>query len=135
VTVLVVAGSAVFGLMIGSFLNVVIHRVPRHQSVVTPGSRCPGCRTPIRGRDNVPVASWVLLRGRCRHCGRAIPARYPLVEAGTGLLFAALALRLGVSWLLPASAVGLAALLALASGGLARLVGPAGPRPARPDWP
>ncbi len=111
-TVLAGAG-AVLGLAIGSFLNVVIHRVPLHQSVVRPGSRCPGCMTALRGRDNVPVASWVLLGRRCRHCAAPIPARYPLVEVGTAALFAALALRLGVSWALPAYAVCFASLLAL----------------------
>ena len=89
-TPLVVVGSALFGLLIGSFLNVVIQRVPLRQSVVTPRSRCPRCETPIQGRDNVPVVSWVVLRGRCRHCADPIPARYPLVEVGTAVLFAAL---------------------------------------------
>lgn len=89
-TALLVAGCSLVGLAVGSFLNVVIHRVPLHQSVVSPRSRCPRCETPIQGRDNVPVVSWVVLRGRCRHCAEPIPARYPLVEVGTGVLFAAL---------------------------------------------
>lgn len=89
-TALVVVGAALFGLAVGSFLNVVIHRVPLHQSVVTPRSRCPRCTTPLRGRDNVPLVSWVLLGGRCRHCACAISARYPLVEGATAVLFAAL---------------------------------------------
>jgi len=75
-----------FGLLWGSFLNVVIYRVPREMSVVRPGSRCPGCGVPIRPWDNVPVFSWVLLRGRARCCGVAISARYPLVELAGGLL-------------------------------------------------
>jgi leader peptidase (prepilin peptidase)/N-methyltransferase len=112
-TTVLIAGSAVLGLAIGSFLNVVIHRVPLHQSVVRPGSRCPSCTTTLRGRDNVPVASWVLLGRRCRHCAAPISARYPLVEVGTAVLFAALAVRLGVSWALPAYAVCFASLLAL----------------------
>jgi len=77
--------------MVGSFLNVVLYRVPRRESVVKPRSRCPGCGTPIEPRDNIPVVSWFLLRGKCRHCGAAISARYPLIEAATGLVFGATA--------------------------------------------
>lgn len=73
-----------FGLCIGSFLNVCIYRVPAGQSIVHPGSTCPGCRQPIRFYDNIPLLSYLLLRGRCRRCGIAIPLRYPLVEALTG---------------------------------------------------
>jgi leader peptidase (prepilin peptidase)/N-methyltransferase len=82
----------VFGTCVGSFLNVVIHRLPRKESVVTPGSHC-GCGQPIRWFDNVPVLSWFLLRGRGRCCGRPFSFRYPAVELLTGLLFAACALR------------------------------------------
>lgn len=103
---------AIVGLLIGSFLNVVVWRVPRGESVVSPASACPGCSTPIRPRDNVPVAGWVLLKGRCRDCAAPISARYPLVEAATAVLFAVLALRLGPDPVLPAylylAAVGLA---------------------------
>jgi leader peptidase (prepilin peptidase) / N-methyltransferase len=84
------------GLLVGSFLNVVAHRVPLGESVVTPRSRCPSCETPIAARDNVPVLSWLLLRGRCRHCGATISARYPLIEALTGAAFAAVAAVVGV---------------------------------------
>ncbi len=112
-TALAVAGSALLGLAVGSFLNVVIHRVPLHESVVTPGSRCPRCRTSLGARDNVPVASWVALRGHCRHCAAPIPARYPLVEVAAAALFAAVAARLGLSWALPAYLVCFASLLAL----------------------
>jgi leader peptidase (prepilin peptidase)/N-methyltransferase len=80
----------------GSFLNVVIHRVPRRESVVSPRSRCPECRVEIRPRDNVPVLGWLLLRGRCRACGAAISARYPLVEAATAVAFGACAAVQGV---------------------------------------
>lgn len=81
------------GLLIGSFLNVVVHRVPAGESVVHPPSSCPGCGHEIRARDNVPVVSWLLLRGRCRDCAAPISARYPLVELGTGLAFALTAWR------------------------------------------
>lgn len=111
--VAVVAG--VFGLAVGSFLNVVVHRVPRKESVVSPRSRCPGCGTTLVARDNVPVVSWLLLRGRCRTCGRAISARYPLVELVTAALFVAGGLRFGASWELPAFLVLFAVLLALSA--------------------
>ncbi|MFB9377822.1 prepilin peptidase [Kineococcus gynurae] len=97
--------AGITGLLIGSFLNVVIHRVPMGESVVSPPSRCPGCGAGIRPYDNVPVLSWVLLRGRCRSCAAPISARYPLVELATGLLFAVVTLwvgRAGEWWVLPA---------------------------------
>jgi leader peptidase (prepilin peptidase)/N-methyltransferase len=86
----ILAGAV--GLAVGSFLNVVVHRLPQRESLVRPASRCPSCGTPIRPYDNVPVVSWLLLRGRCRSCGERIPVRYPLVEAGTGALYAAVVL-------------------------------------------
>jgi len=84
--------SGVLGLAVGSFLNVVIHRVPAGVSVVSPASACPTCESPIRARDNVPVLSWLVLRGRCRDCSAPISARYPLVELGTAVLVALAAL-------------------------------------------
>jgi leader peptidase (prepilin peptidase) / N-methyltransferase len=78
--------AGVLGAIFGSFLNVVIHRLPRHESVISPASHCPGCDTPVRPYDNIPILSWLLLRGRCRSCGEPISPRYPLVEAGTGVL-------------------------------------------------
>ncbi len=78
------------GLIVGSFLNVVIHRVPLGLSIVRPPSACPGCGTPISARDNIPVLSWLLLRGRCRSCQAPISARYPLVELLTGVVWAGL---------------------------------------------
>ena len=90
------------GLMIGSFLNVVVWRIPRGESVVSPPSACPRCGNAIRPRDNVPVLSWLLLKGRCRDCGEPISARYPAVEAGTALLFAVMAVRFGFDPVLPA---------------------------------
>ena len=89
-----VAAVGVLGLLVGSFLNVVAHRVPAGLSVVRPPSACPECQHVVRARDNVPVASWLLLRGRCRDCAAPISARYPLVEAGTGVLFVLVSLRL-----------------------------------------
>ena len=80
--------AGVLGLVIGSFLNVVVHRVPRGESVVSPPSACPRCGTPIRNRHNVPVLGWLVLRGRCYDCRLPISPRYPVVEAATGLLFA-----------------------------------------------
>jgi leader peptidase (prepilin peptidase)/N-methyltransferase len=94
--------AAVLGLVVGSFLNVVIWRVPRGESVVSPPSHCPACDRPVRPRDNVPVASWLLLRGRCRDCGAPISARYPAVELGTAVVFAVLAVRIGAEAALPA---------------------------------
>ena len=79
------------GLLIGSFLNVVVWRLPRGESLMRPGSACPGCRTPIKPYDNVPVLSWLVLRGRCRSCGARIAGRYPAVEVATAALYAAVA--------------------------------------------
>lgn len=94
--------AAALGLLVGSFLNVVVWRVPRGESVVRPASHCPACDRPVRPRDNVPVVSWVLLRGRCRDCGSPISARYPAVEILTAAVFAALALAIGPTPALPA---------------------------------
>ena len=100
------------GLAVGSFLNVVVWRLPRGESVVSPPSACPACSSPIRSRDNVPVAGWLLLKGRCRDCAASISPRYPVVEALTGGLFAVVALHFGLDPVLPAYlflvAVGLA---------------------------
>jgi leader peptidase (prepilin peptidase)/N-methyltransferase len=107
-----VALVGLLGLLVGSFLNVVIWRVPRGESVVRPPSACPSCHAVIQPRDNLPVLSWLLLRGKCRDCGAAISVRYPLVEAGTAALFVVMALRFGIGATLPAylylCAVGLA---------------------------
>jgi len=88
--------AGLFGALVGSFLNVVGHRLPLGESVVRPASRCPGCRTPIKPYDNVPVLSWLILRGRCRSCREPIPARYPLVELATALLCLAVVVDQGV---------------------------------------
>ena len=88
----------VFGLCFGSFLNVCIYRLPRDKSVVKPGSACPNCNTPIQFYDNIPVLSWLLLRGRCRHCHAPITPRYALVELLTAALFVACYARFGLTW-------------------------------------
>src|SRR6478735_4636612 len=82
------AFAAFMGAIFGSFLNVVAYRLPRGESLSRPRSRCPGCQRPIRPHENVPVLSWLMLRGRCRGCGMRISARYPLVETATALLCA-----------------------------------------------
>ncbi len=101
------------GAIIGSFLNVVIHRLPREESIVFPNSRCPTCATAIKAYDNIPVLSWVVLRGRCRACSSPISARYPGVELLTGLLFGAVFLRDGLSFALPFDLIFVTMLIAL----------------------
>jgi len=89
--------SFLVGLVVGSFLNVCIHRIPRGESVASPPSHCPYCGKELSWYDNIPVLSYILLRGRCRYCGRAIPFRYPLVEVLSALLTLAVVVRFGVS--------------------------------------
>jgi len=103
------------GLLIGSFLNVAVHRVPAGVSLVSPGSACPSCGHAVRPYDNIPVLSWLLLRGRCRDCETPIPWRYPAVEVVTGVLFLAAGLRFGWSSYLPA-------VMVLAASGVALFV-------------
>ena len=103
------------GLAFGSFLNVCISRLPRHESVVSPRSRCPRCLAPILVRDNIPLLSWALLRGRCRSCGARIPARYPLVEATAAALFLLCFLEFGLTLRGVAAAVFCWLLLGLAA--------------------
>jgi len=90
--------AGLFGLLIGSFLNVCIHRMPLDESVVSPRSRCPHCLTPIAWYDNIPVLSWLMLKGRCRTCQHSISPRYPIVELLTGVLFAAGVICFGPTW-------------------------------------
>lgn len=100
---MIVTVSFVLGAVFGSFANVPIHRWARGGTVTSPSrSACPACGTEISARDNVPVLSWLLLRGRCRHCEAPIHWRYPLVEALTAVLFGVVASTAGLTWLLPA---------------------------------
>lgn len=116
----IVAGGAILGLVIGSFLNVVAYRVPRGLSVVSPPSACPHCGTEIHVKDNIPVVSWILLRGRCRHCHAGISVRYPFVELVTAVALAGTAWWWANFWGAPLSgdllawSLGLAAFLTLA---------------------
>jgi len=113
VTLLLCLTLGVLGLLIGSFLNVVIYRVPEGLSLVRPGSACPACGHAVRPYDNVPVLSWLLLHGRCRDCRTRIPVRYPLVELATGVLFALVGWRFGLTAYTPAVLVVVAAGVAL----------------------
>lgn len=106
--------AGIFGLVVGSFLNVVIHRVPRRESIVWPASHCPACGETIAPTDNIPLVSYLLLRGRCRKCKAHISARYPLVEALTGLLFAAVAYQFGFGLQLLSALIFVAVLIPLA---------------------
>ena len=96
IEVILIVAIGILGLLVGSFLNVVIYRVPNGKSIVTPPSACPQCGTHIRPMDNIPVVSWLILRARCRDCGEPISVRYPIVELITGLLFAATAMKFRV---------------------------------------
>src|SRR5216684_1003857 len=110
---MVIAFVAVLGAMIGSFLNVVIHRLPREQSIVLPKSACPACGAAIHFYDNIPILSFLILRGRCRSCRRPISARYPAVEALCALLFALITWRDRLSFTLPFDIAFAASILAL----------------------
>jgi leader peptidase (prepilin peptidase)/N-methyltransferase len=122
--VAVVAG--LFGLFIGSFLNVVVYRVPRGLSIVRPASFCPACGTPVRPTDNVPVLGWLALGGKCRSCRSPISARYPLVEALTGGLFALIGALVGPHLAVPAMCALAATFVALVAIELDRQPSPPG---------
>ncbi len=106
--------AGLFGLVVGSFLNVVIHRVPLRQSVAWPASHCPACGEPITPKDNLPIISYLFLRGRCRNCKARISLRYPLVEALTGALFVAAAFDFGLDIRLLSALALIVTLIALA---------------------
>ena len=103
----------VFGTMIGSFLNVVIYRIPKGESIVFPASKCQSCQTPLKWWHNIPLFSWLILGGKCYFCKEKISVQYPTVELLTGIIFALLYLKLGLAWYLPFVAASFAALLAL----------------------
>jgi leader peptidase (prepilin peptidase)/N-methyltransferase len=107
--------ALVVGLAVGSFLNVVAYRLPLGRSLSRPGSACPSCSTPIAWYDNVPLVSYLVLRGRCRHCGARIGARYAAVELATGLLFAGCVLEFGLSGRAAVAALFCAALVAVSA--------------------
>lgn len=112
------------GLAVGSFLNVVAARLPLKRSIVSPGSACPSCETPIAWYDNIPLLSYAVLRGRCRHCGVSISWRYPAVEAATAVLVACCALKFGFSWEFLVAAVFCAVLVAISATDLERRIIP-----------
>lgn len=101
------------GSLIGSFLNVVIHRVPNELSIVFPNSACPKCSSPIKPYDNIPVLSWLILGGKCRNCKAPISARYPAVEALTGIVFAVVFWQIGLNAFLPVAFIFAAVMIAL----------------------
>jgi len=103
----------IFGTMIGSFLNVVIYRIPKGESIVFPASKCQSCQTPLKWYHNIPIFSWLALRGKCAFCKESIAKQYPIVEFVTGIIFMALYFKLGLVWYLPFIAASFAALFAL----------------------
>lgn len=111
----IIIGSMVFilGIMIGSFLNVVIYRIPNNESIVFPASKCQSCQTALKWYHNIPIFSWLFLGGKCAFCKAPIAKQYPIVEFITGLIFLALYMKLGIVWYLPFVAASFAALFAL----------------------
>jgi leader peptidase (prepilin peptidase) / N-methyltransferase len=103
----------IFGIAIGSFLNVVIYRIPLEQNIAFPASHCPECKTPLKWWHNIPIFSWIFLKGKCAFCQTKISARYPLIEIITGLLFVCLYYKIGLTWYLPFVFLSFASLLAL----------------------
>ena len=108
-------GSMVFilGILIGSFLNVVIYRIPKNESIAFPASKCQSCQTPLKWYHNIPIFSWLFLGGKCAFCKDPIAKQYPIVEFVTGIIFLLLYLKLGIVWHLPFVAASFAALFAL----------------------
>ena len=91
----------IFGILIGSFLNVVIYRIPKGESIVFPSSKCQSCQTPLKWYHNIPIFSWLFLRGKCGFCSEKISIQYPLIELATGVMAVALFYKLGLVWYLP----------------------------------
>jgi len=103
----------IFGTLIGSFLNVVIYRIPKGESIAFPASKCQNCQTPLKWYHNIPIFSWLFLRGKCGFCKDPISKQYPIVEFLTGIIFLALYMKLGLVWYLPFVAASFASLFAL----------------------
>ena len=103
----------IFGIMIGSFLNVVIYRIPKGESIVFPASKCQSCKTPLKWYHNIPIFSWIVLGGKCGFCKETISMQYPIVEFLTGVLFVILYFKVGLVWYLPFVAASFASLIAL----------------------
>ena len=103
----------IFGTLIGSFLNVVIYRIPKNESIAFPASKCQSCQTPLKWYHNIPIFSWLFLGGKCAFCSKPIAKQYPIVEFVTGLIFVALFMKLGLVWYFPFVAFAFAALFAL----------------------
>ncbi len=103
----------IFGILIGSFLNVVIYRIPKGESIVFPASKCQSCQTPLKWYHNIPIFSWLFLRGKCGFCSEKISVQYPLIELTTGLLAVSLFYKLGLVWYMPVVFVVFTLLLAL----------------------
>ena len=103
----------IFGTMIGSFLNVVIYRIPKGESIVFPASKCQSCQTPLKWYHNIPIFSWLFLKGKCGFCKDSIAKQYPIIEFITGIIFLLLYLKLGLVWYLPFVAASFASLFAL----------------------
>jgi len=103
----------IFGILIGSFLNVVIYRIPKGESIVFPASKCQSCGTPLKWYHNIPIFSWIALGGKCAFCNDKISAQYPIVEFLTGVIFLVVYFKLGLVWYLPFIAASFTALFAL----------------------
>jgi len=103
----------IFGILIGSFLNVVIYRIPKNESIAFPASKCQSCQTPLKWYHNIPIFSWLALGGKCAFCKDPIAKQYPIVEFVTGLIFVTLFIKVGLVWYLPFVAATFAALFAL----------------------
>ena len=112
-TILITFTVFIFGAMIGSFLNVVIYRIPKGESIVFPSSKCQSCGTSLKWYHNIPIFSWLFLKGKCAFCKEPIAKQYPIVEFITGILFVALYFKLGFVWYLPFVSASFAALFAL----------------------
>ena len=110
---LTIAFVFLFGILIGSFLNVVIYRIPKNENIAFPASKCQSCQTPLKWYHNIPIFSWLALGGKCAFCKEPIAKQYPIVEFITGLIFVSIFIKVGLVWYLPFVAASFAALFAL----------------------